>query len=164
MLRFSKNLNALALASLCFAPVSKADQSVARNVPGKIRQVVVDGCLAQFPDHPFGTGQVTPRVVAPSINVLTRTSTLNEDKITNNPELVIIVGTVNILGNSEFKLLNPNGWYCIPTNLSVFGTTSIDLNVNAHLAQLNVPIGSTVTVRKVGDDGKPIEDFESAEY
>ena len=100
-------------------------------------------------------------MLAPTINVINRTSILLDDTKSDEPELVIIAGTVNILGNAEFKLLNPNAWYCIPANLSLFGTTTIDINSKAHLAQLNVPVGSTVTVRKVDDTGKPVDSVEA---
>ncbi|MBM4252517.1 MAG: hypothetical protein FJ146_11140 [Deltaproteobacteria bacterium] len=151
-----RQIAAAAVASLTLSSAVLADTENAEHAGAKIRKVVVDACLAQFPDHPFGSDQVNPRLLAPTINVINRTSVLLDDTKTDAPELVIIAGTINIFGTAEFKLLNPNAWYCIPANLAIFGTTTIDIHQNAHLAQVNVPVGSTVTVRKVDDEGKPV--------
>ncbi len=130
-----------------------------RTFGGQVKDFVIKGCLAQFGDHPFDINDLESlnyKVLAPSINVLNGSSVLLDDTQTEEPQLIIISGAVNVLGSATYKFLNSNGWYCLTTNVSVLGTTTIDLNAEAHLTQFNIAVGSEVKINKVDAAGKPL--------
>ena len=38
------------------------------------------------------------------------------------------------MGKSTIRLVNPNGWYCFRSNVTVAGAIHIEAHCNAHLA------------------------------
>jgi hypothetical protein len=56
------------------------------------------------------------------------------------------------MGGSTFELLNPNGWYCLRTNVNVMGGLTIKVHCKAHLASAT----EGVTVLGSSSDKKSI--------
>jgi hypothetical protein len=95
----------------------------------------VNGCLNAWKHAPFAKGAEPAEVISPSVKVLgIGKKDFVDDKVTKKPRLVLIKPSVNVLGGTKFSLLNPNGWYCFKTNVSVLGKTSIKAHCNAHIA------------------------------
>ena len=159
-----KILTGIALLALSPAVIATAQES-RNNIGTTVRDYVLQSCLKQFGDHPFDANNLKYNVIAPTINVLGGTTVLLDDAKTEGPQLTIISTAVNVLGNATYKLLNPNGWYCLASNITVYGTTHIDLHQDAHLAKLNISVLSKVDVQKVDDNGLPVpeEGCESPE-
>ena len=88
------------------------------------------------------------RYAHPTINVLTRSGELLDDRQSDEPELVIIPATVNVLGNAYYQLLNENGWYCLLSNVSVLSRTNIDLGCETNFRHLNVSVFSKVEINR----------------
>ncbi|MEP7262349.1 MAG: hypothetical protein ABI669_14160, partial [Usitatibacter sp.] len=48
--------------------------------------------------------------------------------------LVYVRPAVNVMGKSTIRLVNPNGWYCFRSNVTVAGKIEIQAHCKAHLA------------------------------
>ena len=123
----------LALLAFCLAlsfPVS------AREVDSSI-----DACLKAWGNHPFGK---TPqfKTLATSVKVFGIGKETGDTEPTSSPSLVLINPSFNVMGGSTIELLNPNGWYCLRTALTVMGRVSIRAHCKAQLASTSA--GTTV--------------------
>jgi type V secretory pathway adhesin AidA len=47
---------------------------------------------------------------------------------------VLVNPGVNVMGETTLELLNPNGWYCLRSNVNVMGNLDIRADCRAHLA------------------------------
>lgn len=83
--------------------------------------------------HPF-TETPPLRTVSGAVRVLGRGSSVADREVTDFPVLVVVEPGVNVLGDSEMELLNPNGWYCLRAAVNVGGGLRIKLHCDAHLA------------------------------
>ena len=83
--------------------------------------------------HPF-TETPPLRTVQGAVRVLGRGSSVSDREPTDFPVLVVVQPGVNVLGDSEMELLNPNGWYCLRAAVNVGGGLRIKLHCDAHLA------------------------------
>lgn len=127
----------------------------------------INKCLDKFGNHPFNSQQLhNYRRIAASVQVLGIGNGVVDDQPTKEPALILISVAVNVLGTANYKLLNPNGWYCLKVGVNVQATTNIDLQCKAHLAdskvdvsvlsnsapagQVGVHVLSTVNINKVG--------------
>jgi hypothetical protein len=154
MKQFLSALTCLALSSATVANANDQDRNL-----GKVKEFFIKGCLAQFGEHPFDVNELETfnyKILAPTINVLNGNSVLLDDAQTEEPQLIIVAGAVNVMGNATYKFLNSNGWYCLTSNVSVFGSTTIDLNIDSHLTQFNIAVGSELKINKVDASGQPI--------
>jgi hypothetical protein len=99
----------------------------------------IAACLKAWGDHPFGK---TPqfKTLGTSIKVFGIGSEASDTEPTSSPSLVLINPSVNVLGGSTIELLNPNGWYCMRTTVSVMGRFSIRANCKAHLASTSAGV------------------------
>ncbi len=118
----------LALAFPVAASAKEADSPIA-------------ACLKAWGDHPFGK---TPqfKTFATSIKLFGIGGEIADTAPTDSPSLVLIEPSFNLLGGSNIDLLNPNGWYCLRTTVSIMGRVSIRAHCKAHLAATSA--GSTV--------------------
>ncbi|MGP1676264.1 MAG: hypothetical protein ACTS6J_03815 [Burkholderiales bacterium] len=93
----------------------------------------IAACLAAWGDHPFGK---TPRfkTLETSVKVFGIGRETGDTAPTSSPSLVLIKPSFNVMGGSTIELLNPNGWYCLRTTVSVMGRVSIRVNCKAQLA------------------------------
>ena len=101
----------------------------------------IAACLKAWGDHPFGK--------APQFKTLETWGKVFEigtqaadTEPTSSPSLVLIKPSFNVMGGSTIELLNPNGWYCLRTTVSIMGRVSIRAHCKAHLASTSA--GSTV--------------------
>lgn len=83
--------------------------------------------------HPF-TDTPPLRTVSGAVRVLGRGSSVSDREVTDYPVLVVVQPGVNVLGESEMELMNPNGWYCLRAAVNVGGGLRIKLHCDAHIA------------------------------
>lgn len=83
--------------------------------------------------HPF-TDTPPLRTVSGAVRVLGRGSSVSDREVTDFPVLVVVEPGVNVLGDGEMELLNPNGWYCLRAAVNVGGGLRIKLHCDAHIS------------------------------
>ena len=123
----------LAVMSMsAFASSSKEDQPT------------LDACIKSWGKSPFKPGTPAGTVVSPSVKVFGVGGSGNAtDAATDKPELVLVRPAVNVMGKSTIRLQNPNGWYCMRSNVNVAGKMEIEVPCKAHIASANAE-GATV--------------------
>ena len=129
----NKTTPIVALMAFCLAlsfPVS------AREVDSSIA-----ACLAAWGDHPFGKSPQF-KTLETSVKVFGIGKAAADTEPTSSPSLILINPSFNVMGGSTIELLNPNGWYCLRTTVSILGRVSIRAHCKAHLASTSA--GSTV--------------------
>ncbi len=123
---------------------------LALTVPASVSAAEVDSsiaaCLKAWGDHPFGK---TPqfKTLGTSVKVFGIGSNTADTAATDAPALVLVEPEFNLMGASTVDLLNPNGWYCLRTTVSILGTVKIRAHCKAQLASTSS--GSTV----LGNEG-----------
>ena len=117
----------VALSALCLAltvpmPASaeEADNSIA-------------ACLKAWGDHPFGKNPQF-KTLETSVKVFGIGKSAGDTGPTSSPSLVLINPIVNVMGGTSIDLMNPNGWYCLRTTVSIAGGVSIRAHCKAQLA------------------------------
>ena len=130
-----KTTPAVALLAFCLA-LSFPVLVVAQEIDGSIA-----ACLKAWGDHPFGK---TPqfKTLGTSVTVFGMGTETGDKAPTSAPSLVLINPSFNLMGASAIDLLNPNGWYCLRTAVSIMGRVSIRAHCKSHLASTSG--GSTV--------------------
>ncbi len=109
----------------------------------------VKSCLRHWKKTPFDSSNPNYRTISTSVNVFGAGKDIEDTKRTKSPDLVFLKPSVNVLGKSTIKLLNPNGWYCLKSNTNVLGKAVIELHCKAKLAISNT--GATVLGSEEGD-------------
>lgn len=95
----------------------------------------VAACLSSWGDQPFGRAEDARfKVLSASVKVLGIGVDIVDDAVTSEPQLVLVKPSVNVLGKSNFRLLNPNGWYCFESAVTVLAKSVITAHCSAHLA------------------------------
>lgn len=113
----------------------------------------IAACLNAWGDHPFGKNPQF-KTVDTSVTVLGIGRMPADTEPTTSPSLVLIYPTVNVLGGSTIELMNPNGWYCMRTTVSIIGGVHIRAHCKAHLAATSAGItavGNNVENRNIRD-------------
>ncbi len=130
---------------------------LALSVPAAVSANEVDpaiaACLKAWGDHPFGSNPQY-KTLGTSVKVFGIGSVSEDTEPTNSPSLVLVNPMFNVMGNTTIELLNPNGWYCLKTALSVLGTMSIRVQCKAHLAMTsdgNTMVGDNADSRAMRD-------------
>jgi hypothetical protein len=97
-------------------------------------QSAAQACMRAWgSQHPF-TDTPPLRTVSGAVRVLGRGSSVADREVTDFPVLVVVQPGVNVLGESEMELLNPNGWYCLRAAVNVGGGLRIKLHCDAHIS------------------------------
>lgn len=111
---------------------------------------VVAACLKTWGEHPF---QDPPRflVLGSSVKVFGIGGDVTDEHTTLEPQLVLVKPAVNVLGKARFRLMNPNGWYCFESAVTVLAKSEIIVACGAHLA--SSADGVAVAGGNVGADG-----------
>ena len=110
---------------------------LALSVPMAVSAQEVDSsiaaCLKAWGNHPFGR---TPqfKTFDTSVQVFGIGKKTADIEPTSSPALVLINPSFNLMGGSTIELLNPNGWYCLRTMVSIIGEVSIRAHCKAQLA------------------------------
>ena len=124
----SKNTNLIAaLLAICLAlslPMAVSAQEVDSSIAA---------CLKAWGDHPFGKNPQF-KTLETSVKVFGIGNTTGDTVPTSSPSLVLINPIFNVMGESTVDLLNPNGWYCLRTTVSVIGRINIRAHCKAQLA------------------------------
>lgn len=96
-------------------------------------------CLKAWGKHPFPKEKRTAdKVLSPSVKVLGIGGRNVEDSIdTSKPSLVLIKPSVNVLSKTTFRLVNPNGWYCLKGTVAVLGKAEFTVHCKAKVASNN---------------------------
>ena len=117
-------------------------------------QVALDECIASWGKaSPFKKGTPAAGVIATGVKVfgIGRGST-GDDPVTAKPRLVLVRPAVNVLGKSTIRLVNPKGWYCFRSNVTVAGKIAIEAQCDAHIASARAE-GTTVGAADDSDKG-----------
>ena len=114
----------------------------------------VKKCLAAWGAGTPFTEASPYRNLGVAVSVLGFGSTLDDSDTTEKPELVVIPASVSVLTITKYRLLNPNGWYCMVADVSVGAIINVDLNQKAHLADSR----ADVRVLAVGSNGPAMVD------
>ena len=109
--------------------------------PRRTEAQVIRSCLGAWPDHPF-RGEDPPRykVLGTSVNVVGIGGDVVDDEITSDPRLVLVKPSVNVLTKGRFRLMNPNGWYCFESAVTVLAKSEITAHCKAHLTSSVQPV------------------------
>ena len=90
-------------------------------------------CLKAWGKHPFGRNPQY-KTLATSVKVFGIGRATADTDVTSAPTLVLVSAGVNVMGGSTVELLNPNGWYCLRSNVNVMGGLTIKAHCKSHLA------------------------------
>jgi hypothetical protein len=93
----------------------------------------VNSCLNAWGNHPFGKNPPY-KTLSTSVKVFGVGPETADTEITPAPALILVNPGVNVGGNSVVQVLNPNGWYCFRTTVSVMGGLTLKAHCKAHLA------------------------------
>lgn len=93
----------------------------------------ISRCLKAWGKHPFGNNP-SYRTLATSVKVFGIGQDTEDTQATSRPELVMVNTGVNVMGGSTMALMNPNGWYCLRSNVNVMGGMTVKAHCKAHLA------------------------------
>ncbi len=118
---------------------------LALSAPTPVKAQEVDSsiaaCLKAWGDHPFGKIPQY-KTLGTSFTVFGIGNGIADTERTSSPALVLIDPSFNVMGYSTIELLNPNGWYCLRTAVTVLGKVDIRAHCKAHLASTSA--GATV--------------------
>lgn len=93
----------------------------------------INRCLIAWGEHPFGKNPKF-KTLSTSVKVFGIGKTSGDLEVTTEPRLVMVNAAVNVLGGAKIELLNPNGWYCLTSNVNVMGGLRIKAHCSAHVA------------------------------
>jgi len=94
----------------------------------------LQACLKNWGQHPFVEGNPDYRTIAPSVRVFGIGVSVQDDRETEQPELVLIKPSVSVFSRGTLTLLNPQGWYCLEGKVAVFSAVDIQMDCRANLA------------------------------
>lgn len=123
-----QRLVALALAAALFT-IGATGRASAQTQPDP----AVAACLKAWGKHPFGQNPQY-KTLATSVKVFGIGKASGDTETTGGPALVLVNPGVNVMGGTAVELLNPNGWYCLRTNVNVMGGLTLKAHCKAHLA------------------------------
>jgi hypothetical protein len=127
MKSLKKTTSIVALLAFClalFVPMAVSAQEVDSSIAA---------CLKVWGDHPFGKNPQF-KTLETSVTVFGIGRIAGDTEPSSSPSLVLINPIVNVMGASTIELLNPNGWYCLRTMISVIGGVSVRAHCKARLA------------------------------
>jgi len=111
----------------------------------------LEACLKNWGTHPFVEGNLAHRTIAPSVRVFGIGVSVQDDRETEQPELVLIKPSASVFSKGTLKLLNPQGWYCLEGKLAVFSAVDIQIDCRTNLASSSD--GATVLASNDRRDG-----------
>lgn len=113
----------------------------------------VNLCLQNWGNkHPFkNMSQFRFRVVENNVKVFGVGDNFTDNSSTIYPQMILIRPAVNVMGKMEYNLANPNGWYCLDSNVTVMGKSVINLACDAKLTSTH---GSITVMGKSSSDEK----------
>ena len=131
---------------------------LALSVPMVVSAQEVDSsiaaCLKAWGDHPFGKNPQF-KTLETSVKVFGIGKSTGDTDPTSSPSLVLINPIFNVMGESTIDLLNPNGWYCLRTTVSIVGGVRIRAHCKAQLAETS----DGTTARSNNTENRGIKDL-----
>ena len=125
----SSNQTTCSTALLAFCLALSAPMAVAaQEIDGSIA-----ACLKAWGDHPFGKDPQF-KTLETSVTVFGIGAKTADTEPTNSPSLVLVNPIINVMGQSTIELLNPSGWYCMRTTVSLIGNVNIHAHCKSQLA------------------------------
>jgi hypothetical protein len=100
---------------------------------GQTNEDAIQKCLNAWGKTPFKKDSPY-QILATKVNVFGVGGDTVDNKKTKKPQLILIKPSVNVLGKATFNLLNPNGWYCLKSSVTVLGKTKVNIDCNAKMA------------------------------
>jgi len=97
----------------------------------------IQNCLKTWGKTPFSKDNPDFRVISSKVRVMGIGDSVEDNRPTEKPELVLLKPAVSVMSKSIMTLMNPNGWYCIKGKVDVLGKTEIKLHCKAHMASSN---------------------------
>lgn len=96
----------------------------------------LNDCAKQWESQPFGkiTEDTKFRTITGKVRVMGIGSETVDDEVTDAPVLILIEPSVNVLTKTLYRLLNPNGYYCLKSKVAVLAKTVIVADCKAHIA------------------------------
>ena len=135
---------------------------LALSVPMVVSAEEVDSsiaaCLKVWGNHPFGKNPQF-KTLATSVKMFGIGSNNVDTAPTSSPSLVLVNPIFNVMGTTSVDLLNPNGWYCLRTAVSLIGGVSIRAHCKAHLAATSdgiTVLGNNTENRAIKDLGATV--------
>lgn len=114
----------------------------------------IAACLKAWGAHPFGEAPQF-KTLGTSLKVFGIGNRISDTEPTSSPSLVLINPSFNVMGGSTIELLNPNGWYCLRTTVSIIGRVNVRAHCKAHLASTS----SGATVLGNNGDNRSLKDL-----
>ena len=108
----------------------------------------VSSCLKAWGKHPFGKNPQY-KTLSTSVKVFGIGRDTIDAEPTSKPALVLVNPSVNVAGGTTIQTLNPNGWYCFRTTVSVMGGMTIKAHCKSHLATTS---GDVLEVSNTSED------------
>jgi len=112
----------------CILALSAPSITFAEEIDGTIA-----ACLKAWGDHPFGKNPQF-KTLDSSVKVFGIGNSVGDTAPTGSPTLLLINPIFNLMGASTIDLMNPNGWYCLRTTVSLLGVVNIRAHCKARLA------------------------------
>jgi hypothetical protein len=96
---------------------------------------VLRSCLGNWRDNPFRDDEPPHyKVLGSSVSVLGIGGDVADEEATTEPRLVLVKPSVDVLTKGRIRLMNPNGWYCLESEVTVLAKSEITAACGAHLA------------------------------
>lgn len=103
-------------------------------VPALASDDSIGKCVSAWHNSPFGAKSSPHQILKPGVKVFGVGGSVEDLAATAKPQLVLVKPGVNVLGKTTYRLMNPNGWYCFKSNVSVLGKLQIEAHCHAHIA------------------------------
>ena len=149
-MKLSKKTTPVAALLACVLALSAPMVACAQEVDSSIA-----ACLKAWGNHPFGKNPQF-KTLDTSVTVFGIGTNASDTAPTSSPSLVLINPIFNVMGASTIELLNPNGWYCLRSTVSLIGSVTIRAHCKAQLAATSdgkVVLGNNAENREIKNLG-----------
>lgn len=103
-------------------------------------QLLLKKCLDLWQGKAPFTQKSPFKVISTTITVGSIGTPIKDLESTPGPALVLVKASVTTLSDTQYELMNPNGWYCLGPNVNVLSNLTIDLHPDAMLADSSLDI------------------------
>lgn len=95
----------------------------------------IERCLSAWHNHPFkDKSDKRYRVMETTVKVMGIGNDVRDSDATSYPQLILIKPSVKVMSKQTYELMNPNGWYCFKSNVTVMGKSVIKAHCNTRIA------------------------------
>ncbi len=123
------------LLLVTMAQVAAAAGAAAADEPDSDEYAIARCLEAWGTKHPFHGKRNPPfKTLSANVKVFGIGAAIVDDEPTREPRLVLVNPAVAVMSKSTMRLLNPNGWYCLKSNVTVMSKTVIELACDANIA------------------------------